>query len=178
MWEYNYTPGPDELYHYGVPGMKWGRRKARPVTTVSTSRSQKKQLKSEYKAQKKAERSTPEAKAKRAARAKTAAKIGAAAAATAIAAYGGYKLSGYLKTKAGKLSYESGVRYANENFFNKSDWSKQPTNEYLHLMDAGRKTLQNTDKRTKKVSSSTKAAIKYLRNPNSMLVDGELLDWY
>ena len=39
MWQYNYTP--NELYHYGTPGMKWGRRKAKGSFNVSDYRQSK-----------------------------------------------------------------------------------------------------------------------------------------
>ena len=31
MWEYTPTPSPDELYHYGVKGMRWGVRNRREL---------------------------------------------------------------------------------------------------------------------------------------------------
>ena len=45
MWEYNYT---DELMHYGVLGMKWGRRKARPTTSVGKARAAYKTAHKDY----------------------------------------------------------------------------------------------------------------------------------
>lgn len=34
MWQYNYNPNNEELYHYGVLGMKWGVHRARKKGTT------------------------------------------------------------------------------------------------------------------------------------------------
>ena len=44
MWEYNQISNSDELYHYGVLGMKWGVKRARKngASYVYKSHGQKK----------------------------------------------------------------------------------------------------------------------------------------
>lgn len=151
----------------GIGAVRKGNKIQRDATKASLK---------EQKQVSKAAKNTPEAIAERKAKQKKAIKIGAAVAGTALVAYGTYKATRYIKSEAGKRSYESGKKYAQEHFFSKANISNP--NKYLSLQEAGRRTLQNTDKRTKQVSSSTFEAVKYLRHPERYQVDGDLMRWH
>lgn len=46
MWQYNHT---DELYHYGIPGMRWGHRKRTNVDLINEKRRAYDEAKRDYK---------------------------------------------------------------------------------------------------------------------------------
>ncbi len=74
MWEYNHSY-PNELYHYGVKGMKWGVRRYQNKDGSYTSEGKKRRSQD------------PETVQKRKATAKKVAKVAAAIGVTAAAAY-------------------------------------------------------------------------------------------
>lgn len=57
MWTYNNYTYPDELYHYGVPGQKWGVR--RKLSTLHQNHIAKKTAKAQLKAEKDKKKQDP-----------------------------------------------------------------------------------------------------------------------
>lgn len=100
-----------ELKHYGVKGMKWGRRKARPVAVNAGRRGGQTANDSP-----KAQAARKEARRQKA---KRAAKIGAAVVGTALAAYGTYKLAKHLQDKRSQAAMKKAQNYIDNNIFRK-----------------------------------------------------------
>lgn len=90
-----------ELYHYGVPGMKWGVRRARQAAVSSTPGKNKLANKNDLKD-----------------RAARAAKVGAAVVGTALAAYGTYKLAKVVQNKRQQAAMQKASAYIDKYFYN------------------------------------------------------------
>ena len=155
-----------ELYHYGVKGMKWGKRKNRPQSSTNGRRSRNA-----------ADNNADTNKEVRNARTKKVLKIGAAVAGTTLAAYGAYKVSKIAKEKAFDKVYSLGEKAVLKAF---REHRNGPLRD-IDLKDARTRNsvlnslVDGTEKYAKSRSSTTGKAVKTLLSPSRRVLSDDSL---
>lgn len=160
-----YEEYPSELYHYGVKGMRWGKRKAKYESSSQTKGGG-------------SSNKDNEREIKRKSNMKKTLTIGAAAAGTALAAYGAYKLSKVAKEKAFIKNYDRATK-AVEKLLNdkKSSHIELKSGLYNKKDKWVQDTLMEDAYRyAKRHSSSTKSAVKTLLGKNRVFTVAELMN--
>ena len=158
------------LQHYGVKGMKWGKRKAQLAAVGTRIRSG---FNNAVKKRNTAPASTPEAQAAaRKAKVKKAVKVGAAVAATALAAYGSYKVSKALKNKAFTVAHTRGAEAAAK--YMKTYQQKNPEAAIRDKAGVGRYLMESNYDYARRSSRTTAAAVKTLLGKNYEMPIAEL----
>jgi hypothetical protein len=152
----------NELYHWGVKGMKWGKRKAQPVAVNSTRRSS-----TSTNIDPVAQREARKTKIKKAV------KIGAAVAGTALAAYGAYKLDKALKNKAYSVAHARGVAAASK-FMEGYNKTASGPDAARKAGNIGRYLSESNHNYAKRASKSTAAAVKTLLGKNYEIPEAQL----
>lgn len=152
----------NELYHWGVKGMKWGRRKARPTAVIGTRRQT-------------ATTGTDQTAVREARKAKIkkAAKIGAIVAGTALAAYGAYKLDKAVKNKAYTVAHSRGVMAASK-YMEGYKLNNTSSEALRRTGNIGRYLSESNHNYARRSSKTTAAAIKTLLGKNLEIPEAEL----
>ena len=193
----------NELYHFGVKGMRWGHRKVRGHAGPGKYVTRKRQLAGDKrdldylnkgghlsvgltkKRQEKFDARDKAALEKRIAKnerklakneqknnkglstkQKKVLKVGAAAVGTALAAYGGYRASQYIKEKAFSKEYAKGQELAEafRSFGADTLARRKNYNDAERYWNLAKEVEDNSRYRGNKVSRTTKDAVKYLYN--------------